>query len=387
MANLWENVDMIAAEALIGLKDALIIAPLCSSDKTAEFNNRPNGYRVGDEIRIKTRPVYQTTEFTAGGSVTKQAIRESHRTMTIEKHLDISVEIGAKEKALDLESFSSQVIIPAVQTLAESCDQHVGTKILQGRGLHTSTVSAPGLYATAADMANARKVSTIQQLDPSGRYNLVDLDLEAQLLGADYFIQSQHRGTEGPVAFNRGYLNTALGMDFFSSINFPALGAHTVGSGAGATNNGVGNLVGESTLIYDGGSGTFLAGDRIEVAGVRRPMIVKTDTTGVTGSIPLVDPIDELIPDSAAITTIGVAAKAQTYKGAIFDNSSLAVAMPILDTPSDKPASVASSDGYSVRVVQGYDMTTKTELLSIDLLIGAIAYDTRRITLLASETA
>ena len=63
----------------------------------------------------------------------------------------------------------------------------------------------------------------------------------------------------------------------------------------------------------------------------------------------------------------------------------MAVAMPMLDPASDKPSSVISDDGVSIRIVQGYDMTTKTETLSMDLLVGATAYDPRRITLLSSQ--
>jgi hypothetical protein len=64
------------------------------------------------------------------------------------------------------------------------------------------------------------------------------------------------------------------------------------------------------------------------------------------------------------------------------DTSALGFAMPMLDTPSDKPSSVASSNGYSIRVVQGYDMNSKKETMSLDLLLGAVAYDPRRMTLL-----
>src|SRR5574343_353374 len=120
MANAWEKVDLIAAEALTHLEDALVISKLATKDKTADFNTRPNGYAVGDTVRIKSRPDYEAKEFTTAIAV--QSIRETKRSMTIEKHFDISVEITAKEKALDMESFSEQVIMPAAYRLAEKCD-------------------------------------------------------------------------------------------------------------------------------------------------------------------------------------------------------------------------------------------------------------------------
>ncbi|MGW8179104.1 MAG: hypothetical protein ACWGQW_10115, partial [bacterium] len=77
---------------------------------------------------------------------------------------------------------------PAAYRLAESVDLYVGTKILQAAGLYISA----DLFATAADVALARKYSTIQQLDMN-RFCLCNLDLEAKMLGQTWFNQSQTR--------------------------------------------------------------------------------------------------------------------------------------------------------------------------------------------------
>lgn len=386
MANAWEKVDLIAAEALTHLEDALVISKLATKDKTADFNTRPNGYAVGDTVRIKSRPDYQANEFTSAIAV--QSIRETKRSMTIEKHYDISVEITAKEKALDMESFSEQVIMPAAYRLAEKCDVYVGTKILEAAGLYTSD----DLFASAADMAAARKAATIQQLNPTGRYCLVDLSLEAKLLGASYFSTYNNRGDTGAQVFAQGSMGAAMGMQFFSSINFPVASAFTSGTMVCQTNNGAGgntnNQISATSLTVDTqtASRTVKAGDRLAIAGVRRPLKVLTTIadTSATTTVALVDPITEIIPDNAAVTVISTGTAAWTPQGAIFDGDSLAVAMPVLDAPSDKPSQVISNNGYSIRVVQGYDMASKKETLSLDMLIGATAYDPRRITLLAN---
>lgn len=386
MANAWEKVDLIAAEALTHMEDALVISKLATKDKTADFNTRPNGYAVGDTVRIKSRPDYQANEFTSAIAV--QSIRETKRSMTIEKHYDISVEITAKEKALDMESFSEQVIMPAAYRLAEKCDIYVGTKILEAAGLYTSD----DLFASAADMAASRKAATIQQLNPTSRYCLVDLSLEAKLLGASYFSTYNNRGDAGSQVFAQGAMGAAMGMQFFSSINFPVATAFTSGTMICQTNNGAGgntnNQIGATSLTVDTqtASRTVKAGDRLAIAGVRRPLKVLTTIadTSATTTVVLVDPITEIIPDNAAVTVISTGTAAWTPQGAIFDGDSLAVAMPVLDAPSDKPSQVISNNGYSIRVVQGYDMASKKETLSLDLLIGATAYDPRRITLLAN---
>ena len=382
MAHVWQQVDMIAQEALMHLEDALIISSLTTTDKTADFLTRPNGYAIGDTVRIKTRPQYEAKEFTT--TTVNQDIRESTRNMQIEKHFDVTVPITAQEKVLDLDSLVEQVIRPAAYTLAEKCDQYVGSKILNGRGLYT--VGASTLYSTAADMAAARKAATLQQLNAGGRYNLLNLDLEAMLLGATWFGTWNERGPDGAANRREGSMGRTMGMDFFSSINFPVTDAsHTAGTGVGVTKTaptGTENTVGQSVLTFQSAAtGTFNVGDRVQIAGMRRPCIVLTGGATPT-SITLAHPLDEPVPVTAAVTTIG-ANTAYTVQGAIFDNSSLGLAMPVLDSPSDKPSSTASSNGYSIRVVQGYDMTTKTETISLDMLVGAEAYDGRRITLLA----
>lgn len=385
--NAWQQVDQIASEALMILEDSLIISNLTTRDKTSDFNKTPNGYSVGDTVRIKTRPDYEVNEFDQNTGVVIQGIRESARQMTIEKHFDVSVELTAKEKVLDFESFTEQVIRPAVYRLAEKCDTYVGTKILDAAGLYASA----DIYGTAADMAQARKAALIQQLEPNGRYSLLNADLEAKLLGKDFFVKYDNRGEEGVTSFREAALGRAMGMTFYQSLQFPSL-TRTNGTGVAQVNNGTpvngvypNNQIGVRILTVDSvdlSTNTIIAGDRIKVAGVRRPLKVAATASGATTTqIQLVDPITEIIPDNAAVTVIN-SGQNFSVQGAIFDNQSLAIAMPLLDSPSDKPSFVINSNGFSIRVVTGYDMKYKKEMMSLDCLIGAAAYDPRRITLL-----
>ena len=382
MANLWEHPQIIAAEALRHLEDALVVTKMCAVDKTSEFTTRSNGWKKGDVVSFRTHGDYIAKDFST--TIDIQEIRTSSRPMEIEKHIDVSVEVTAREEVLDLDSFSDQVIQPAAYRLAESVDLYVGSKILQGAGLYTSS----SLFQSAADIALARKAATIQQL-ATQRWCLVDLDLEATLLGQTWFNQSQTRGSDGETTLRTGQMGRVMGMEWYSALTFP-VASHTAGDLTASTNNGTNsiqyNQIGMSTLTMDNvtASGSVEIGDRILIAGVRRPLIAKTaiaDTTSST-EVELVDPITEIIPDDAAITTKAAGAT-YDYHGAIFDDRSLAVAFPMLDMPQDKVTGVASNNGVSVRVVKGYDMSTKTTTLSLDLLCGAFAFDPRRITLVA----
>ena len=386
MANIWEHPDVIAMEALSHLEDALVIAPLCAKDTTSEFTSKSNGWKVGDIVSFRTHGEYAVTEFTT--SITPQPITTSSRPMEIEKHFDISVEVTAREEALELDSFSDQVIQPAMYALAEKTDSYFGTKILEGAGLYVSDT----LFNDAADIAKARKAAILQQLSMN-RFCLVDLSLEATLLGQTWINQSQTRGDDGTDTLREADMGRIMGMDFFNSIAFPTNSvAHGCGEMVCTTNNtlvnGVAttNLIGDTSLIVDNqtASKDVAVGDRLAIAGVNRPLKVKTiiADTSATTEVELIDPITEIIPDDAAVTVIG-SGQDITYKGAIFDDRALAIAFPMLDLPGDKVAATAYNNGISVRIVKGYDMTSKVTTLSLDFIVGAVMMDPRRTTLLA----
>jgi hypothetical protein len=308
--------------------------------------------------------------------------------MEIEKHFDISVQVTAAEASMDLDSFVDQVIRPATYKLAEKVDTYLGTKILQGAGAYYSTA----LFETAADIALARKAAILQQLSMN-RFCLVDLDLEATLLGQTWFNQSQTRGNDGEMTLRNANMGRVMGMDFFSSIAYPTeAAAYTVGTLVTTTDNASAtkNLIGDEILTIDaaGSALTVVAGDRIAIAGVRRPLIAKTAIADATAStqVVLVDPITEIIPDGAAVTIVGSGKDVQ-HHGAIFDDRSLAIAFPILDKPQDRVAATVSNNGVSIRLVKGYDLSTKTDTMSLDLLVGAFCLDPRHITLLGDKTA
>lgn len=385
MANIWEHPSIIAAEALRHLEDALVIGPLCARDTTSEFTNRSNGWKVGDTVSFRTHGEYDVKDFTS--TITAQDITSTSRAMQIEKHYDISVEVTAREAALELDSFSDQVLRPATYKLAESVDTYLGTKIKQAAGLYVSDT----LFADAADIALARKAAILQQLSMD-RFCLVDLSTEATLLGQTWFNQSQTRGAAGESTLYSGNMGHVMGMDFFSSVAFPS-DSHTAGTLVTTTNNdgGANNLPGDTTLTVaaadSGGTTDFTvnAGDRLSIAGVRRPLVVKNAIADAdtSTSIELVDPIIELIPDGAAVTVVG-SGQSLTFNGAIFDDRSLAVAFPMLDLPEDRVAAVASNNGVSIRIVKGYDLSSKKTTMSLDLLCGSFMLDPRRTTLLAS---
>ncbi len=364
--------SVIAAESLAILQNELIIGSLLYRDRTADFTQKSSGWAVGDTIDVKTPTEFQVDDFTT--TINKQSIRDSKTSFQIERHLDISSDITSKQRKLQLSDLSREVIQPAMAAMAQEVDLHLGTKMTQGRGLYSSA----DLFGTPADVALARKAATEGKISKNNRLAFLDLDLEAKLLGATWFNQSQTRGADGELALRNGEMGRAMGMSFFSSINLPT-DVQSVGNGAGVTVN-AGNqndLIGLSALPTTATTGTFNAGDVIQIAGVQYKFIVASQVLAGATSIPLVDPIDTLIPDAAAITAVPSAANA-AFQGVICNPNSYAWAAPPLDNPGDKvSAAVATVNGMSVRFVEGYDQITKEFIWSWDMLIGARLWDRR----------
>lgn len=375
MANVFEQPDVIAAEALLHLEDSLVITDKTAKDVSSEFSKTQNGYAVGQSVNFKTRPMYVAKEFTS--TIDKQDIRESSRPMIIEKHFDVSVGLTAVELAMDLDDFSTQVIQPAAYALAEKVDTYVGTKILDGLGLYASGT----VLNTASDMALARSAANYQQLNPMGRFGLVNPTLEARLLGAEYFNRSNYRGTEGEKALRDADMGRVMNFEWSGSMNFPEDTQAQSAETTTTNNTGTTNLVGLKVLTVDATSAVIAAGAFVKVAGCRRYLRSSDETSIGATTINLVDPITEIIEDGAAVTCPN-AGDTVTILGALFDSDSIGVAMPVLDRPEDKVASVLSNNGVSIRIVKGYDMDTKKTTMSLDVLCAALALDPRRITII-----
>jgi len=365
---------VIAAESMRVLEHELVIGSLLYRDRTQDFTQKSNGWAVGDSIDVKTPTEYEVDSFS--GTINKQDTRDSKTSFSIEDHLDLSTGVTSQERKLELSDLTREVIQPAMAAFAQKIDVHLGTKMLEGRGLYSSDT----LFETAADVAQARKAANNQKVSKQNRIALLDYDIEADLLGANWFNQSQTRGADGEASLRNGEMGNVMGMSFFSSANMPSdTSAATAGDGVGVTDNASStlNVIGSANLITDSTTGTFRAGDAIVVAGVTHPFIVATETAATATSIPLVDPIDQLIPDGAAITVVPTGNSA-AFHGVITNPNTYAWAAPPLDNPGDKvSAAVMTVNGMSIRFVEGYDQDTKEFIWSWDMLIGARCWDRR----------
>ncbi|MCH9735862.1 MAG: hypothetical protein K0U78_15140 [Actinomycetia bacterium] len=379
------NPQVLAAESLDQLDYELVAGSLVYRDRTSDFSS-VRGMKVGDFINIRTVTDFETNEFSAGGNITTQEVNQSSTQLQIEKHFDVSVEIGARERALNLDGIRKEIINPAMTSMAQKIDTYLLTKMSQAQGLYASA----NLLSNAADIALARSSANSQQVSKTNRIGLTNDALEAQLLGTDAFNRFDSRSDAGVTALQEATIGRLMGIDWFSSINFDT-SSRTLGDGAGVLDNtdAADNVQGLSVITTDATTGTFEAGDKIRIAGAKRAFTVSTQTTVGATEIPVVEQINENLSalDGAAITVIGDGVGTDVeYQGVIFNPGAFGFAAPPLDAAAGDKTGVATADGMSIRVTEAYDISTKKTFWSFDMLVGAAAVDARKAMLLGAAS-
>lgn len=378
---------MICSETLMQLENNLVAGNLLYRDKTDDFG-KAGGFAVGQSVNIKTRPAYEAKSFS--GTTEPQDIRESSRSLVIEEYFDVTVPVTDREMSLDIDGLSEQVIEPAAIALAQKIDTYLLSKLWSGsRGLYAS--ASP--LSSAAEIAQARKTANEMQIPQANRIGLVNSSLEATMLGTDVFHRFDTRGEPSVTALQEATMGRLMGVNWVSSLNFtdsnyaPGAATATTDNGAGGNTN---NRIGSTTLTFDAGTASaFNAGDRLQIAGVYRPVIVASTVANASlvTAVTLTHPIDEIIPDNAAVSVIGGGNSDLDYQGVIVSPDACAFAMPPLPMPMGAEGSVISHNGFSLRVSGDWNSSTKTNFLSFDCLVGATVYDTRKSMIIANVTA
>ena len=140
MANTILTPDIIAREALMVLRNNAVMAKLVHRDYSNEFVSG-----VGDTITVRKPATFEAKEFK--GTIEVQDATESGISVKMDKHLDVSFAVTSKEMTMDIENFSQQLLVPAMQAFNDKVDSYL-------LGLYkdiTATVGDGATLPTAID--------------------------------------------------------------------------------------------------------------------------------------------------------------------------------------------------------------------------------------------
>lgn len=289
MANTILTPDIIAREALMVLRNNAVMANLVFRDYSDEFVAG-----IGDTITVRKPATFEAKEFTSGGTITVQNATETGVEVKMDKHLDVSFAVTAKEMTLDIADFSQQFLVPAMQAFADKVDSYI---ISLADAITTNKATMAGANATVADVVNTRAFLTKNAAPLADRRFVYNSAIESDLLKTDMFTNASAVGDAG-TALREASLGRKFGMDFYVDQNM----------------------------------------------------------------------------DSAT-----------TAKAVAFHKNAFALVTRPLALPSGASnAAIMNYDGFGLRVVYGYDITKKTDTVSIDMLCGVKTLDERLAAILAA---
>lgn len=214
MPNTFLTPDIIAREALMILRNNAVMANLVHRDYSSEFVGG-----VGDTITIRKPATFEAKEFS--GSITVQDVAENSVSVKMDKHLDVSFAVTSKQMTLDIDEFSRQLLIPAMQAFQDKIDSYL---LSLAKGV-SQKVTATG--DAQNDIVDARAFLTKAGAPLTDRNFVYGSDTEADLLKTDLFVSAEKVGDEG-TALREASLGRKFGMNFYVDQNADAAGVKGV---------------------------------------------------------------------------------------------------------------------------------------------------------------
>ncbi len=369
MANTLLTPAVIAREALMTLYSQTVMLPLVHRDFSAEFA------KVGDTVTIRKPATFTAQEF--AGAITVQDATESSVAVVMNKHLDVSFAVTSKELALSISDFRTQLLNPAMEAIAQKVDQYL-------LALYIDTYNTVGTAGTTpsgvADITGVGRILDINKVPMGDRTLAIDAFAKDKFLQIASFFEADKVGDDGSAL-----RNASLGRKFGSDTVFANnIVAHSNGSVAHTGNFAVNGavLVGATTMNVNATTltGTWAKGSVFTVAGVTGSYVVTADNVAAANALTGVT-FFPAAPVGGFPTTSIITRVAGHTPNIGFHRSAFAFVTRTLEIPMGAGAGTAeivNYGGLGLRVVSGYNMTSKTDTVSIDLLCGVKTLDAAR---------
>jgi len=357
MANILLTPSIIARESLMVLQNNMVLGGLVHKDYSAEFAN------VGDTITVRKPATFSVNEFD-GSTIVIQDAKESRVPVTLDKHLDLSFRVTSKDLSLNISDFSTQFIAPAMRAFAQDVDSRIASLYV---GIPYTSGEAGITPNSVGSLTGVRKVMNDNKVPMQGRNLVLDTAADAKLLELDTFNRVDASGTN--TALQEAQLGRKLGFDIYMDQNIKK---HIKGSLTAATAPSVAAVVPvdsvTATFKDTSLTGTIKRGDIFSVAGDSQTYTVLADASAAGNSVVVSFwPAAKLEWETNAVVTItdSHAANIAFHKNA-FCMVTRQLALPM----GNQNAQYIDYNGLALRVVMGYDMQSKSDIVSIDLLCG-----------------
>lgn len=370
MANSMLTMQNIARNALPILEEMLAFPNLINKDYSNDF------VKKGDTIQVKRPAVYVADEF--GTTVNLQDVNPHPIYVKMDTIADVSVEISSADMALEMDDFVEDVIKPAVTAIAEKINQD---GLAQYKFVNSFTGTAGTTPDGLDDIANARGNLNNNKAPLPGRNAVWDADADVKLSIVDAIVNAEKSGSTETL--REGSIGKIQGINNYMS---QAIKTHTAGlytaladvtgtvdvSAVNTTDTTTGYKITPVILTSAAGTSTatLLAGDILTIAG--NQYFVLEDTAAAIAGVVTAKLYPQLSADLAAVavTFADVTAGGHVANLAFHPKAFAFVSRP-LEAPKGGVESYSTNyNGLTIRVTMGYNMSTKKEQMSFDVLYG-----------------
>lgn len=360
MANTVLTPQLVAREAMSVLVNNLVMGGLVYQGVSNDF-----AQGVGDTINVRKPGSIAARQF-AGSSVSQDNVSESSVPVALDHHMYVQIPVSSEELTMDIARFSEQIITPALIGHAQAIDA-----ALTALYKDVYTNGAVGGTAAVADIAAIGKLLSLNKVPFTERRLVLDPTIHAKYIVLDAFLGADKRG--GSDAIANAEIGRVLGLDCYVDQN---IATHTKGT---ATSGNATGTAGESTVALaslSAATATLKQGDVFTIAGDTQPYVVTADKQASSSSIAAcpIAPALKTSPNSAAITIVDTAG----VNALAFHKSAFCLAMRPLAKPLGQASEVINYQGFSVRVVYGWDNTLLSDVVTIDTLWGVKTLDAER---------
>ena len=343
MNNVFLTPEVVAKEALMVLTSNLVMADLVHRDYSEEFVN------VGDTVSIRKPAKFVAKNFT--GTAEAQDITEGSVSVKLDRFRDVTVAVTSKQMALDIADFSSQVVAPAMQAIAQAIDEDILAVAAEKAGMvrsgdpNATDLSDIAALAKHLDIAKAPVQNRALVLHPEHKYRYALTD---NLSKVSYAGDNE--------TLRDALLGRIYTLDTYMDQNAPDSNAEDPGTAEGFSITGI---AGQSKVTVSGLTGTIAAGDGFILDGY-----LYRFTEGGEGELT----IDQKLMasyDGVKVTVVNAPSSIAFHRNALaLVTRNLALPMGASN------AAYASAGGLGVRVVYDYDSATKTDKISFDVIYG-----------------
>jgi len=415
MANTTLTADIIAKEALAILENELGWIKRLHRAHESEFDQKVNGYKVGDTISIR-RP--EDGQVRTGATLSTTDVIEGKTTLTIDQQIGSDFQFTSTDLTLKIEDLSERVIKPRMSNIINYMANDVLTQMY--RGIY-NWVGTPGeLVNSFPDFAKAPERLDIMAVPANDRVSVLSPSDNWALIGAQSGMYIQGAAND---AYRDGSLGRLGGVENFMSQVVPT---HTTGARGGTplVNGANQNVTYDTakntwtqTLVIDGASNSITgwakAGDVFTLAGVYmvnpktkattavlQQFVVTADAdssgagaVSLTISPPIISAsgqphrtVSAAPADNAALTFVGSAAT-NYVQNMVFHKNTMALAVVPMEMPQAAyNGSRQSYKGFSLCVIPIYDGTNDVSKWRLDMLYGRKSLDPRLATRLSGTS-